>query len=155
MLLQECVMSALNSTMLLNRTSTVLSHLDFKQPHLSDVNDIAEQADSFADLSIYMRSLLLPLPLRLLCLVALSIALALLHGAHGANGSEYRIGIGKSDITGPVAEIVLMGYGDPDQKGTGILNRLYETYNSCEVGARDSPCPGGQDRPVWSRRDEL
>uniref|UniRef100_K3WW18 Neutral ceramidase n=1 Tax=Globisporangium ultimum (strain ATCC 200006 / CBS 805.95 / DAOM BR144) TaxID=431595 RepID=K3WW18_GLOUD len=41
------------------------------------------------------------------------------------HAQEYRIGTGKGDITGPAAEIVMMGYGDPEQQTAGILNRLH------------------------------
>uniref|UniRef100_K3WW21 Neutral ceramidase n=1 Tax=Globisporangium ultimum (strain ATCC 200006 / CBS 805.95 / DAOM BR144) TaxID=431595 RepID=K3WW21_GLOUD len=54
-----------------------------------------------------------------LLLLLLSLSSAVIHGA------EYRVGIGKSDITGPAAEIGMMGYGDAQQKAGGILNRLY------------------------------
>jgi neutral ceramidase len=37
----------------------------------------------------------------------------------------YLIGVGKGDITGPVVEINMMGYADPNQKGTGLRQRLY------------------------------
>ncbi|KAE9177371.1 Neutral ceramidase B [Phytophthora fragariae] len=37
----------------------------------------------------------------------------------------YNIGIGKSDITGPAAEIVMMGFADSDETTAGILNRQY------------------------------
>ena len=37
----------------------------------------------------------------------------------------FRVGVGKADVTGPVAEITLMGYADPRQKGAGILTRLH------------------------------
>jgi neutral ceramidase len=35
------------------------------------------------------------------------------------------VGVGMSDITGPVAEVVLMGYADGDQKAAGLHTRLY------------------------------
>ena len=35
------------------------------------------------------------------------------------------MGVGRADVTGPVAEITLMGYADPRQKGAGILTRLH------------------------------
>jgi neutral ceramidase len=41
------------------------------------------------------------------------------------NGSLYLLGVGKADITGPVVEINLMGYADPQQVGTGLRQRLY------------------------------
>lgn len=37
----------------------------------------------------------------------------------------YLIGTGKADITGPVVEINMMGYADPNQVGTGLRQRLY------------------------------
>ncbi|KAL8852247.1 MAG: hypothetical protein Q9221_002849 [Calogaya cf. arnoldii] len=39
--------------------------------------------------------------------------------------SVYLLGAGKADITGPVVEINLMGYADPDQVGSGLRQRLY------------------------------
>lgn len=39
--------------------------------------------------------------------------------------AAHRIGVGKADITGPAAEVVMMGYADSTQKSAGILNRLY------------------------------
>ncbi|XP_067155590.1 putative neutral ceramidase C [Apteryx mantelli] len=38
---------------------------------------------------------------------------------------NYLIGVGRADCTGPVAEIPLMGYANPDQVGGGLLTRLY------------------------------
>nr|XP_013803606.1 PREDICTED: neutral ceramidase [Apteryx mantelli mantelli] len=38
---------------------------------------------------------------------------------------KYLIGVGRADCTGPVAEIPLMGYANPDQVGGGLLTRLY------------------------------
>ena len=37
----------------------------------------------------------------------------------------YLLGVGKADITGPVAEINMMGYADPNQVGSGLRQRLY------------------------------
>ncbi len=37
----------------------------------------------------------------------------------------YKIGTGIYDITGPAAEVGMMGYSEPDQKTLGILSRLY------------------------------
>ncbi|CAN8105986.1 unnamed protein product [Discula destructiva] len=42
-----------------------------------------------------------------------------------AHGDQYLLGVGKGDITGPVVEINLMGYADPNQLGTGLRQRLY------------------------------
>ncbi|KAL9612413.1 MAG: hypothetical protein Q9167_003007 [Letrouitia subvulpina] len=41
------------------------------------------------------------------------------------DGTKYLLGVGKADITGPVVEVNLMGYADPDQVGTGLRQRLY------------------------------
>lgn len=40
-------------------------------------------------------------------------------------GDKYLVGAGKADITGPVAELALAGYGKFDQAGTGLRQRLY------------------------------
>lgn len=40
-------------------------------------------------------------------------------------GDDYLLGVGKADITGPVVEINLMGYADPNQIGSGVRQRLY------------------------------
>ncbi|KAL8737775.1 MAG: hypothetical protein Q9181_001365 [Wetmoreana brouardii] len=45
---------------------------------------------------------------------------AALHGE-----PEYLLGVGRADITGPVVEINLMGYADPNQVGTGLRQRLH------------------------------
>uniref|UniRef100_K3XDB8 Neutral ceramidase n=1 Tax=Globisporangium ultimum (strain ATCC 200006 / CBS 805.95 / DAOM BR144) TaxID=431595 RepID=K3XDB8_GLOUD len=39
--------------------------------------------------------------------------------------AAHRIGVGKGDITGPAAEVVMMGFADSNEKSAGILNRLY------------------------------
>lgn len=39
--------------------------------------------------------------------------------------TEYLIGVGKADITGPVVEIGFAGYANLDQKGTGLRQRLH------------------------------
>ncbi|KAI0024146.1 Neutral/alkaline nonlysosomal ceramidase [Xylariomycetidae sp. FL0641] len=46
-------------------------------------------------------------------------------GNSEAEGSEYLLGVGKADVTGPCVEINLMGYADPKQIGTGLRQRLY------------------------------
>ncbi|KDD77134.1 neutral/alkaline non-lysosomal ceramidase, partial [Helicosporidium sp. ATCC 50920] len=38
---------------------------------------------------------------------------------------EYLVGVGKADITGPVADVNLMGYANPTQIAGGILSRQY------------------------------
>ncbi|KAF8532960.1 Neutral/alkaline nonlysosomal ceramidase [Trichophaea hybrida] len=46
--------------------------------------------------------------------------------AHAAElGTLYSLGVGKADITGPAVEIGFMGYANPDQKGTGLRQRIY------------------------------
>jgi len=37
----------------------------------------------------------------------------------------YTLGVGKSDVTGPVVEIGMMGYASPPQKGSGLRQRIY------------------------------
>lgn len=37
----------------------------------------------------------------------------------------YLLGVGKADVTGPVVEINMMGYADPNQVGSGLRQRLY------------------------------
>ncbi|GAB9464571.1 Neutral ceramidase [Globisporangium polare] len=54
-------------------------------------------------------------------LSALACFALLLNAAMAA----HRIGVGKGDITGPAAEVVLMGFADTNEKSAGILNRLY------------------------------
>lgn len=44
---------------------------------------------------------------------------------YSENGASYLLGVGKADITGPVVEINLMGYADPQQVGSGLRQRLY------------------------------
>jgi len=39
--------------------------------------------------------------------------------------AAYNIGIGKSDITGPAAEVNMMGFAELEENTAGILNRLY------------------------------
>lgn len=40
-------------------------------------------------------------------------------------GGDFLVGIGKTDITGPVAGMGFMGFASPEQLGSGLLNRLY------------------------------
>jgi neutral ceramidase len=60
---------------------------------------------------------------RLLALLAVAIV-TMSHAAAGA-GSTFNIGVGKADITGPAAEVVMMGFADISESTAGILNRLY------------------------------
>ncbi|XP_048464909.1 neutral ceramidase [Rhincodon typus] len=39
--------------------------------------------------------------------------------------SYYRIGAGRADCTGPIAEVPLMGYANPEQTAAGLHTRLY------------------------------
>ncbi|KAI9988437.1 hypothetical protein PInf_021849 [Phytophthora infestans] len=39
--------------------------------------------------------------------------------------ATYNIGVGKSDITGPAAQVVMMGFASSDESSAGILNCLY------------------------------
>ena len=50
-----------------------------------------------------------------------------------------QVGIGISDITGPAAEVVMMGYANSDQVSTGIHTRLYARafiFHSPQTGKR-------------------
>lgn len=60
-----------------------------------------------------------------------------------STSDNYLVGVGKADITGPVAEINLMGYADPAQLGSGLRQRLYS--RAFIVGDPDSP----RDRFVY------
>ncbi|KAG6584494.1 Neutral ceramidase [Phytophthora cinnamomi] len=51
--------------------------------------------------------------------------LLLLSVAFVQHAAPYNIGIGKSDITGPAAEVIMMGFANTDESDAGILNRLY------------------------------
>ncbi|XP_076761609.1 neutral ceramidase [Xylocopa sonorina] len=39
--------------------------------------------------------------------------------------ASYSIGVGRADVTGPIAEVVFMGYAKIDQKGSGLHLRTY------------------------------
>ncbi|XP_064001716.1 putative neutral ceramidase C [Pogoniulus pusillus] len=67
-------------------------------------------------------------------MIVVTVVLLVLHflnqERHGKlNASEttphYLLGVGRADCTGPVAEIPLMGYANPEQVGGGLLSRLY------------------------------
>ncbi|KAF2502657.1 Neutral/alkaline nonlysosomal ceramidase [Lophium mytilinum] len=45
--------------------------------------------------------------------------------AESAEGSQYLLGVGKADITGPVVELNMMGYANSSQVGTGLRQRIY------------------------------
>ncbi|KAL3664424.1 hypothetical protein V7S43_010747 [Phytophthora oleae] len=53
-------------------------------------------------------------------LALISFVVLLVH-----HSQAYNIGIGKSDITGPAAKIVMMGFADSTETTAGILNRQY------------------------------
>ncbi|KAG3140862.1 hypothetical protein PI124_g10088 [Phytophthora idaei] len=53
------------------------------------------------------------------------LVLCFLVSLMGRLTAAYRIGIGKTDITGPAAEIVMMGFADTNETTAGVLNRLY------------------------------
>ena len=61
----------------------------------------------------------------------------------GAEGTKYLLGVGKADITGPVVEINMMGYADPNQVGSGLRQRLYS--RAFIVGDVDKP----EDRFIY------
>uniref|UniRef100_A0A8D2MAW3 Neutral ceramidase n=1 Tax=Zonotrichia albicollis TaxID=44394 RepID=A0A8D2MAW3_ZONAL len=42
-----------------------------------------------------------------------------------AEEAKYLVGVGRADCTGPVAQVPLMGYANPEQVGGGLLSRLY------------------------------
>ncbi|KAF4637841.1 hypothetical protein G7Y89_g256 [Cudoniella acicularis] len=42
-----------------------------------------------------------------------------------SRNSQYLLGVGKADITGPVVEINMMGYANTKQVGSGLRQRLY------------------------------
>ncbi|XP_009933900.1 putative neutral ceramidase C isoform X2 [Opisthocomus hoazin] len=64
-------------------------------------------------------------------MIALTVVLLILHFlTKESNDSSkvvanYLLGVGRADCTGPVAEIPLMGYANPEQVGGGLLMRLY------------------------------
>ncbi|XP_021237537.1 neutral ceramidase [Numida meleagris] len=81
----------------------------------------------------------------LVLMTAVTVALLVLHFVTGESSSSndydepsptqkptttggsgnYLLGVGRADCTGPVAEIPLMGYANPNQVGGGLLTRLY------------------------------
>ncbi|XP_058263208.1 neutral ceramidase [Hemibagrus wyckioides] len=50
--------------------------------------------------------------------------------------NPYLIGVGRADCTGPVADIPLMGYGNPDQTAGGIHTRLYSRAFIVDDGSK-------------------
>lgn len=61
----------------------------------------------------------------------------------------YLIGVGKADITGPVADIILTGYANLEQVGGGIRQRLFS--RAFIIGDVDNP----NDRIVYVVLDNL
>ena len=43
----------------------------------------------------------------------------------GSEGTQYNVGVGIADVTGPAAGIVMMGYGHSSQASRGIHIRLF------------------------------
>lgn len=64
-------------------------------------------------------------------------------------GDKYLIGVGKADITGPVVELSLAGYGKFDQNGSGLRQRLYS--RAFIVASRSNP----RDRIAYLVLDDL
>ncbi|CAI6342523.1 unnamed protein product [Periconia digitata] len=60
-----------------------------------------------------------------------------------ADASQYLVGVGRADITGPVVELNLMGYANTSQVGTGLRQRLYS--RAFIVGSPSNP----SDRIVY------
>ncbi|MES1914882.1 MAG: hypothetical protein MHM6MM_006909, partial [Cercozoa sp. M6MM] len=56
-----------------------------------------------------------------LLLALVGVATALATGQENA----WRVGFGKADVTGPVAELVMMGYAQPSMKAAGLHTRLF------------------------------
>ncbi|KAL9847251.1 putative neutral ceramidase C [Geothlypis trichas] len=70
----------------------------------------------------------------LVLMISLTVALLVLHFLtkntndcidNIAEEAKYLVGVGRADCTGPVAQVPLMGYANPDQVGGGLLSRLY------------------------------
>ena len=58
-------------------------------------------------------------------LLTITLLLLALLDVASAVGDKYLIGVGKADVTGPVAEINFAGYADLSQIGTGLRQRLH------------------------------
>ena len=56
-----------------------------------------------------------------------------------ATSPFYRVGAGIADVTGPSAELVMMGYSQPTQKAEGISTRLW-----ARAFVVESQCTGGR-----------
>lgn len=70
--------------------------------------------------------------------VLLLICLYLIEGGYGQGDAKYLIGAGIADITGPAADVPLMGYAKPDQTAGGIHLRLYSrAFITCQLDDTD------------------
>ncbi|KAI1231573.1 hypothetical protein IHE44_0007644 [Lamprotornis superbus] len=65
-------------------------------------------------------------------MIALTVVLLVLHFLNKNNSNnnmaeeaKYLVGVGRADCTGPVAQVPLMGYANPEQVAGGLLSRLY------------------------------
>uniref|UniRef100_A0A8C4TVI7 Neutral ceramidase n=1 Tax=Falco tinnunculus TaxID=100819 RepID=A0A8C4TVI7_FALTI len=67
----------------------------------------------------------LPSPILLAHVSTNLLFILITESSEPAAASQYLLGVGRADCTGPVAEIPLMGYANPDQVGGGLLSRLY------------------------------
>eukprot|EP00887_Chlorella_sp_A99_P008094 scaffold12.g8094.t1 len=56
---------------------------------------------------------------------AVLLVLSICACACAAAASDYLVGVGKADITGPAADVNMMGYANPDMFARGIHLRLY------------------------------
>ena len=75
-------------------------------------------------------------------LIAIMVGLALLPSAAGAaeacaNNTEFNVGVGIDDITGPAAEQGMMGYAMIKQQTAGLHSRLW-----ARAFVIESPCNG-------------
>lgn len=53
------------------------------------------------------------------------ISTATTSSEHDHQAKGLKVGVGMGDITGPAAEITMMGYADLSQTGKGILQRIF------------------------------
>lgn len=64
-------------------------------------------------------------------------------------GSKHLIGIGKADITGPIVDLVFVGYAHDTQVGNGLRQRLYS--RAFIIGDAKNP----KDRVIYVVMDSL
>ncbi|ODN01049.1 Neutral ceramidase B [Orchesella cincta] len=70
--------------------------------------------------------------------VTLSVVLLGFSKVQGNENGEYRVGVGIADVTGPVADLGMMGYANPSQTSKGLHFRLYARsfiFGSIEEGS--------------------